>query len=81
MRQLRADRNLFCGSKTTFAIHATITMTAALETRSGEVLARTAPRHTSAESVAFLCDIVAHQPPTKPIISLPTIFPRTRPSK
>ncbi len=47
--------------------HGTLSLFAALETRSGEVLARTAQRHTSAEFVAFLCDIVAHQSSTKPI--------------
>jgi transposase len=34
---------------------------AAFDTRTGEVLGRTAARHTSAKFVAFLTDIVAHQ--------------------
>lgn len=42
--------------------HGTLSLFAALETRSGEIMARTASRHTSAEFVAFLGDIVAHQP-------------------
>jgi len=42
--------------------HGTLSLYAALETRSGEVLAKTAQRHTSAEFVAFLAQIVAHQP-------------------
>ena len=37
-------------------------MFAALNTRSGEVIGKTAPRHTSAEFVAFLSDVVASQP-------------------
>jgi transposase len=42
--------------------HGTLSLYAALETRSGEVLGQTAARHTSAEFVAFLAQIVAHQP-------------------
>lgn len=42
--------------------HGTLSLYAALNTRTGEVLGRTAERHTSAEFVAFLTDVVAHQP-------------------
>jgi len=42
--------------------HGTLSLYAAFNTRTGEVLGRTAARHTSAEFVAFLIDIVAHQP-------------------
>ena len=40
---------------------------AAFNTKTGEVLGKTAARHTSAEFVAFLTDIVAHQPRGKEI--------------
>jgi transposase len=42
--------------------HGTLSLYAALDTRSGEVIGRTAERHTSDQFVAFLSDIVAHQP-------------------
>jgi transposase len=42
--------------------HGTLSLYAAFDTKTGEVLGRTAERHTSAEFVAFLSDIVAHQP-------------------
>ena len=45
-----------------YARHGTLSLYAAFETRSGTVLGRTAERHTSAEFVAFLTDLVAHQP-------------------
>jgi transposase len=41
--------------------HGTLSLYAAFNTRTGEVLGKTAPRHTSAEFVAFLTDICAHQ--------------------
>lgn len=47
--------------------HGTLSLYAAFNTRTGEVLGKTAPRHTSAEFVAFLTDIVAHQPKRKEI--------------
>ena len=40
----------------------TLSLYAALNTRTGEVLGQTAPRHTSAEFVAFLGAVVAAQP-------------------
>jgi transposase len=42
--------------------HGTLSLYAAFNTQSGEVLGRTAARHTSQEFVAFLADLVAHQP-------------------
>jgi transposase len=42
--------------------HGTLSLHAALEISSGPVLGKTAPRHTSAEFVAFLTDVVATQP-------------------
>lgn len=45
-----------------YARHGTLSLYAAFETRSGTVLGRTAERHTSAEFVAFLTDLVAYQP-------------------
>lgn len=42
--------------------HGTLSLYAALNTKTGEVFGQTAPRHTSEEFVAFLADLVAHQP-------------------
>jgi transposase len=42
--------------------HGTLSLYAAFNTRTGKVLGKTAARHTSAEFVAFLSDIVVHQP-------------------
>ena len=39
--------------------HGTLSLYAALEVSSGEVLGKTTPRHTSAQFVAFLADVVA----------------------
>ena len=47
--------------------HGTLSLYAALNTATGEVLGKTAPRHTSAEFVAFLNDLVVHQPPGQEI--------------
>jgi transposase len=47
--------------------HGTLSLYAALETQSGEILGKTARRHTSAEFVAFLEEIVASQPAGKAI--------------
>jgi transposase len=41
--------------------HGTLSLYAAFNTKTGEVLGKTAARHTSAEFVAFLSDIVANQ--------------------
>ena len=42
--------------------HGTLSLYAALNTRTGKVLGKTVSRHTSAEFVAFLTQVVAHQP-------------------
>lgn len=42
--------------------HGTLSLFAALNTQSGEVIGQTVPRHTSAAFVEFLTDIVATQP-------------------
>jgi transposase len=47
--------------------HGTLSLYAAFNTSTGEVLGKTATRHTSAEFVAFLTDIVTHQPRGKEI--------------
>jgi transposase len=47
--------------------HGTLSLYAALNTRSGEVLGKPAQRHSSEEFVAFLSDIVASQPKGKEI--------------
>ncbi len=47
--------------------HGTLSLYAAFNTKTGEVLGKTAARHTSAEFVAFLTDIVANQPTGKQI--------------
>ncbi len=41
--------------------HGTLSLYAAFNTKTGEVLGKTAARHTSAEFVAFLADICTHQ--------------------
>ncbi len=47
--------------------HGTLSLYAAFNTKTGEVFGKTAQRHTSAEFVAFLTDIVANQPKGKEI--------------
>jgi len=47
--------------------HGTLSLYAAFNTKTGEVLGKTAQRHTSAEFVAFLADIVMNQPRGKEI--------------
>lgn len=47
--------------------HGTLSLYAAFNTKTGEVLGKTAQRHTSAEFVAFLTDIMVHQPKGKQI--------------
>ena len=43
--------------------HGTLSLYAALDTKSGEVIGKTSARHTSAEFVAFLEDLIARQAP------------------
>lgn len=47
--------------------HGTLSLYAALDTRTGEVMGKTASRHTSEEFVAFLSDLIAQQPPEREI--------------
>jgi transposase len=47
--------------------HGTLSLYAALNTHTGEVLGSTAPRHTSDEFVAFLATVVDTQPRRRPI--------------
>jgi transposase len=47
--------------------HGTLSLYAALNTRNGAVLGKTAARHTSQEFVAFLAEVVANQPRGKEI--------------
>ncbi len=47
--------------------HGTLSLYAAFNTKTGEVFGKTATSHTSAEFVAFLTDIVAHQPRSKEV--------------
>jgi len=47
--------------------HGTLSLYAAFNTRTGEVLGKTASRHTSAEFVAFLADLIVNQPRGKEI--------------
>ena len=47
--------------------HGTLSLYAALETQSGEILGKTANRHTSSEFVSFLEEIVALQPAGKAV--------------
>jgi len=47
--------------------HGTLSLLAALDTKSGEVVADTVPRHTSAAFVDFLGEIVASQPKRREI--------------
>jgi len=47
--------------------HGTLSLYAALNTATGQVLGKTAARHTSEEFVGFLSEIVAHQPRNREI--------------
>ena len=47
--------------------HGTLSLYAALNTKSGEVIGQTSDRHTGAEFVAFLEDLVARQAPEQAI--------------
>ncbi|HUE88561.1 MAG TPA: IS630 family transposase [Vicinamibacterales bacterium] len=58
----RAERHGF-----EYKRHGTLSLYAAFNTRTGGVLGRAAARHTAAEFVAFLNDIVVHQPRRKEI--------------
>ena len=58
----RAERHGF-----EYLRHGTLSLYAALEVSSGQVLGKTTQRHTSAEFVAFLADVAATQPEGKQI--------------
>ena len=58
----RAERHGF-----EYFLRGTLSLYAAFNTKTGEVLGKTAARHTSAEFVAFLADIVVNQPRGKEI--------------
>src|SRR6478672_8408429 len=47
--------------------HGTLSLYAALNTTTGEIIGQTVPRHTSAAFVDFLGDVVATQPPRREI--------------
>ncbi len=47
--------------------HGTLSLYAALNPKTGEVIGQTTPRHTSQEFVAFLTDVVATQPPDREV--------------
>ena len=47
--------------------HGTLSLYAALNTKTGQVIGKTAERHTSEEFVAFLSDLLVHQPSNKEI--------------
>src|ERR1700732_2198514 len=55
------------GHRLEYYRHGTLSLYAALNTKSGEVMGKTAARHTSQEFVAFLADLVANQPRGKEI--------------
>ena len=58
----RAERHGF-----EYVRHGTLSLYAAFNTQTGEVLGKTTARHTSQEFVAFLSDLVAQQPQGKEI--------------
>jgi len=58
----RAERHGF-----EYVRHGTLSLYAALDTQSGEVIGKTTARHTSQEFVAFLTDIVVRQPEEREI--------------
>ena len=58
----RAERHGF-----EYQRHGTLSLYAALNTTTGEVIGKTATRHTSEEFVAFLADIAVHQPKRREI--------------
>jgi len=58
----RAERHGF-----EYVRHGTLSLYAALDTQTGQVLGKTVSRHTSREFVAFLSDLVAKQPESREI--------------
>ena len=72
----RAERHGF-----EYKRHGMLSLYAALNTRTGEVLGQTTARHTSADFLAFLREVVASQPRTVRFTSFSTISPRTKRSR
>ena len=60
--------------------HGTLSLYAAFNTKTGAVLGKTAARHTAAEFVAFLSDLVANQPRGKEIHVIADNLSRTEPT-
>lgn len=58
----RAERHGF-----EYKRHGTLSLYAALNTQTGEILGQTAARHTSADFLAFLTEVVGSQPKTRDI--------------
>jgi hypothetical protein len=58
--------------------HGTLSLFAALNTRTGTVLGQTAPRHTTEELVAFLARLVAPEPAGRAIHIVLDNFPVTK---
>jgi transposase len=58
----RAERHGF-----EYKRHGTLSLYAAFATQTGDIIGKTASRHTSAEFVGFLGDILASQPPNREI--------------
>lgn len=58
----RAERHGF-----EYKRHGTLSLYAALNTETGEVIGQTAARHTSADFLAFLTEVIDSQPPTRAI--------------
>lgn len=69
----RAERQGFASVR-----HGTRSL-AAFNTQTGEGFGKAAARHTSAEFVEFLTDLVVNQPPGQQITGSPTTSQRTRP--
>ncbi len=61
--------------------HGTLSLYAALNTGTGELLGDTTPRHASAEFVRFLTTMVASQPPGRTCASFSITCPPTRRSR
>ena len=61
--------------------HGTLSLYAALEVRTGEVVGKTAPRHTSAEFVGFLEEVVATTKWPPKFTSFATICQPTKPKR
>ena len=59
--------------------HGTLSLYAALNTKTGEIIGQTVPRHTSAGFVEFLSDLVATQPVRREIHVIVDNSPPTRP--